>query len=111
MNKAKYLRITMHDNDFCCSLEFVGELLQQIFMFEVEYPTEKDFPTMKEMIKHIWYGVDNIQGMLRWNERHWQNGLNVFDPHLEFVNFKDIPDWDNSESIYIPMFDGQIIIR
>ena len=30
---------------------------------------------------------------------------------LEFVNYLDIPDWDNYESIYIPMFEGEILVR
>lgn len=41
---ARYLKITIHDNDFTNSLIHIGYLLQQVFEFEGECPTEKDFP-------------------------------------------------------------------
>lgn len=33
-----------------------------------------------------------------------------FEPTLKFVDYLDIPDWDNGESIYIPMFENAEII-
>ena len=112
---ATYLRVTIHDNDFTIPLEFVGELLNQLFYFYRKYPTEKDFPALKKMIKHIWYGVSNIEDMIgapEYNFPNYQeNKLEWFEPTLEFVDYLDIPDWDNNESIYIPMFDGDVITR
>lgn len=107
---AKYLRITIHDNDFTNSLEHIGCLLQQVFEFECEYPTEKDFPILKEMIKHLWYGTHHTMRCLRYND-YIETPIDYFNCELEFVNFLDIPDWDNFESIYIPMFYGEILIR
>lgn len=109
MNDAKYLRVTIHDNDFTSSLLYVGNLLQQVFI-DNEYPTEQDFGVLKEMIMHIWYGIHEITEKLRFEECDLC-GFDYFEPNLEFVNFEDIPDWDNSESIYIPMFDGEILLR
>lgn len=34
-----------------------------------------------------------------------------FEPTLEFVDYLDIPQWDNDESVYIPMFENAEIIR
>ena len=35
-----------------------------------------------------------------------------FEPDLEIVDYLDIPDWDNSESAFIPLFnDGAVIYR
>lgn len=106
---AKYLRVTIHDNDFTNQLLYVGDLLHQVFA-DNGYPTEQDFGILKEMIAHIWYGVHEIMGKLRFGECDLC-GFDYFEPDLEFVDFEDIPDWDNSESIYIPMFDGEILLR
>ena len=106
---AKYLRVTVHDNDFTSPLLYVGGLLQQVFT-DNEYPTEQDSDILKEMIAHIWYGAYEIISKLRFGECDLC-GFDYFEPDLEFVDFEDIPDWDNSESIYIPMFDGEILLR
>ena len=107
---TKYLRVTICDNDFTSSLLCVGGLLQQIFKYEGKYPTKQDFNILKEMIEHIWYGTYEIMNKLRFGECGLC-GFDYFEPDLEFVDFEDIPDWDNSESIYIPMFDGEILLR
>lgn len=107
---AKYLRVTIHDNDFTNSLLLVGGLLKQVFKYEGKYPIEQDFDILKETIKHIWYGTRGIMNQLCFGKCILY-GIDYFEPHLEFVDFEDIPDWDNSESIYIPMFDGEILLR
>ena len=107
----KYLRVTIHDNDFTSSLQMVGELLYDIFQFEEKYPTEEDFVILKEIINHLWFGADMAQDLMRWGRLNVPN-MKYFEPSLEFVNFANIPDWDNYESIYIPMFDdGEIITK
>lgn len=110
MMNNKYLRVTIYDNDFTNSLLLVGGLLKQVFKYEGKYPIEQDFDILKEAIKHIWYGTHGIMNPLRFGKCILY-GIDYFEPHLEFVDFEDIPDWDNSESIYIPMFDGEILLR
>ena len=51
MSNAKYLRITMHDNDYIRYIEYVSELLKNIFekeCFNFKYElcsiSEDDFP-------------------------------------------------------------------
>lgn len=109
--EGKYLRITIHDNDFSMSLEWIGELLYEIFYTEDNYPTEEQLPMLKEHIKYLWHRTYMIQDLMRWNSVG-DDDANYFNPHLEFVDYADIPDWDNRESIYIPMFDdAKILIR
>jgi hypothetical protein len=102
---AKYLRVTIHDNDFTSSLKMISNLLYETFQYEGRYPTEEDFPVLKECIKHLWFGEHLASSLMRWGERDTVD-INYFEPHLEFVDFSDIPVWDNDESVYIPMFDN-----
>lgn len=111
MNNARYLRITMHDNDFITSLKHVGYLLRQIFEFQGVYPAEEDIPVLSEMVNHLWYATHNIMEKVNWYRNYKESKFDYFDCRLEFVNYLDIPDWDNSESIYIPMFIGEILTR
>ncbi len=110
MINGRYLKITMHDNDFTSSLAHVGYLLQQIFEYEEKYPKEQDFPVLKELIKHLWYGTHNIMGKVRWND-YGETPIEYFNCQLEFIKYSDIPYWDDCSSIYIPMFIGEILIR
>ena len=107
----KYLRITIHDNDFSLSLRWIGELLYEIFWAEDNYPTEDKLPVLKEYVKRLWHSTYMIQDCMRWFPAgNVDEGY--FEPDLEFVDFADIPDWDNGESIYIPMFDdAKILVR
>jgi hypothetical protein len=108
---GKYLRVTIYDNDFTTSLEMISELLYETFRFEDRYPTEEDFSALKEHIKHLWFAEHMIMELMRWGECDTIN-INYFEPRLEFVDYLDIPDWDNAESVYIPMFDGaEILMR
>ena len=109
-SNTKYLRITIHDNDFTTSLEMISELLYETFQFEDKYPTEEDFSVLKEYIKHLWFGEHMIMHLMRWRSCDTIN-INYFEPSLEFVDYLDIPDWDNAESVYIPMFDNAKILR
>lgn len=107
---AKYLRITIHDNDFTSSLEEVGILLYKMFN-QYEYPTEDQLPMISECIKQLWYSITSLDTFL--HRGHLTNvDISYFTPILEFIDYLDIPDWDNYESIYIPMFDNaDIIVR
>ena len=111
-NEHKYLRVTIHDNDFSFSLELIGSLLYEIFYFEDNYPTEEHLPMLKEHIKHLWYRTYRIQDLMRYQSAGGSVTAGYFNPNLEFVDAADIPDWDNGESIYIPMFeDAKVLFR
>lgn len=110
--KALYLRITIHDNDFIHSLTEVGRVLQNIFWSENKYIMPEDnLEELKVMIQHIWYGIHNANHIVRCGE-HWSK-FEYFKPTLEFVEYLNIPEDDNYESIYIPLFDAseEILVR
>ena len=112
---AKYLRITMHDNDFWFSLTLVADMLYKIFNFEGRFPEEDELPLLKKYIQSLWFSLDNISDVMCWNKNSVsfkETAEKHFEPTLEFVDYLDIPEWDNDESVYIPMFEiGEIIRR
>lgn len=64
-----------------------------------------------ERPRDIWYGIHNIECNLSWSE-YRETRLDYFECELEIVDYLDIPDWDNYESVYVPMFsDAEILIR
>lgn len=107
---AKYLRVTIHDNDFRISLEFVCDLLYEVFYLTGNYPTEEQLPMLKECIKHLWFGSHMSISLMDYGGCNTTD-IKYFNPHLEFVDFLDIPDWDNGESAYIPMFDDAEVLH
>ena len=108
---TKYLRITIHDNDFTICLQLIGELLYESFQFAELYPMEEDFSVLKEGIKHLLLGEYTVASAICYGE-YSPVDINYLEPHLEFIDYSEIPDWDNDESIYIPMFDdAEILMR
>ena len=111
---AKYLRITMHDNDFTQSLIQLANMLYEIFLFEGRFPEKDELPLLKNYVKHLWFSLHNISSIMRWNKNSVglrESPESLFNPQLEFVDYIDIQDWDNDESVYIPMFKNAEIIR
>ena len=111
----KYLRVTIHDNDFTSSLRIACEAFYQFCYEEDNYPDEEDFPIIREYFSHVWVGLDLLQDLLRWKGtsiEHKGSSMAYLNPELSFIEFEDIPDWDNHENVYIPMFDnGEILMR
>ena len=56
----RYLKITIHDNDFTNSLEQVAHTLNRIFSTIGKYPEED--------IESLWFSIDNIWQIMRWNK-------------------------------------------
>lgn len=50
------------------------------------------------------WGIHNISHALL-GKYSWTTPLSVFDCDLSIVDEHDIPEWDNGESIYVPMFE------
>ncbi len=111
---AKYLRVTIHDNDFWHSLSLLADMLYEIFIEECRFPEEDELPLLKKYIRPLWFSLHNLNSVMRWNKNSVgfkETIEEYFEPTLEFVDYVDIPDWDNDESVYIPMFEGAEIIR
>jgi hypothetical protein len=110
----RYLKITIHDNDFTNSLEQVAHTLNGIFSITGRYPEEDELPLLKKYIESLWFSIDNIWQIMRWNKNSVgfsENPEKIFKPVLEFVEYEDIPDWDDNSSVYIPMFNTNILVR
>lgn len=111
MSHKRYLRVTIHDNDFTSSLEQTCETLYNIFQFEECFPEEEDFDTVSGLIKAIWHGVYMAEHWARWSTLNNLDATYLM-PKLEFVAYDNLPDWDNGESVYIPMFyNGCVLTR
>lgn len=96
--------VTMRDNDFSMSLELLGETLSHVFSI-YEYPNSKeDLERIKEYVQNIVWGIHNISHAFL-GKYSWTTPLSIFDCDLSIVDEHDIPEWDNAESIYIPMFE------
>ena len=107
--ESKYLRVSIGDNDFSFCLEMVSNLLYETFQRVGKYPTEEDFPVLKVIIKHLLFGEYMLHDTI-YQGNVPVVGMGYFEPYLKFVDYWDIPDWDNAESFYIPMFDGAEIL-
>lgn len=109
--KNLYLYISIRDNDFKFELEDVCRLLYEFFQFTDDYPeNEQDLKELKPIVQNLLYQRDQLK---RYKDKNYPNvPVSYFKPQMKFINSLDIPDWDNGESAYIPMFDdGEVTIR
>lgn len=125
---APYLRVTIHDNDFTSYAYELGDAIRDILRFACDNFTTStveqiDLEAIKPYIASIWYGIDALSHHFWWkgtsrNENQTNTCRNWFEDglDLEIVDYTDILDWDNCESIYIALYanddkDTEIIIR
>lgn len=104
----------MHDNDFSHSLEQLSKMLYEIFIGEGRFPEEDELSLLKKYIQSLWFSLHNLDFVMRWNKNSvafTETAEKYFVPTLEFVDYLNIPDWDNDESVYVPMFENAEIIR
>lgn len=112
---VKYLHITMYDNDFINSLSLLADMLYAIFILEERFPEEDELTLLKKYIQPLWFSIHNINSIMSRNKTvvgFTETLEKYFEPILEFIDYLDIPNWDDSQSVYIPMFENaEIIIR
>lgn len=104
----KYLRITIYDNDFMDELEDAAWILWQSFGYYEKAPTEKDFPYLEKCIRNIMSNSYCVNILCRGDENLPDTEVydEYFTPKLSIVKREDIPDWENYECIYVPLFPG-----
>lgn len=105
--QAKYLSISIHDNDFMNYAESLMESINFMFKFFHFYPKdEQDLERLKSGIAHMWTSYDLIDKACQGT--FGENRLDMFMKNLDLkiVDFTDIPDWDNYETMYIPLFEN-----
>ena len=110
----KYLKITIFDNDFMDELEDAANVLHAAFYGYDKYPTEKDFPYLEKCIRNLMSNSYCIHCFARGDEDlpNTETNDKYFTPKLSIVKEFDIPEWENYECIYIPLFeDGDILKR
>ena len=105
---AKYLKITIHDNDFTSYIECLAEAIMNMFKFTVWKPkTDEDLEKLKPGIAHVWTGLAMIRQVTCK-----QPDSNIYDYIMEHLDlsieeFENIPDSvDNYEDLYIPLFES-----
>ena len=108
-----YLKITLHDNDFTSYWLELGEAIQGIIRFECNnFETKsvegKDIEAIKPYIAKLWWAINSLSGHFRWKGSpidQKPTKMDVFDGvDVEIIDYVNIPEWDNAESIYIPLF-------
>lgn len=110
---SQYLRITLHDNDFTSYWEALVVSIESIVNdFHTVYVGENfdwDMDRLAAAIQYLWYAMDEMdyacdsparRACFANQRRHT---VDSFKPDISIVDYKDIPDWENSEVIYIPL--------
>lgn len=112
---APYLVIRIGDNDFTSFAESVANALTAMF-YSYDYPkNDEDLEMLKEPIARLWASLTILNDVMKKVEdRKWPATPNNFDHIFEYmkerlslriVDFSELPDWDNYESICIPLFE------
>ncbi len=111
--EVKYLKITIHDNDFTSFIEELGEVIMNMFKWNVWKPkTDEDLEKLKPAIAHVWTGLEMICQAAGTHPD--SNIYNYIMEHLDLsiVEFENIPhSGDNYEDLYIPLFEyGEVFV-
>lgn len=115
--KAPYLIVRIGDNDFTTFAESLAKALSAMFYLH-EYPkTEEDLELLKVPVARLWAALDIVNDVMKKVEDpKWPNEPNNFDSifyymkgriSLKIVDFSELPDDDNHESIIIPLFETE----
>ena len=99
----KWLRLTIHDNDYTVFGRILGEAIRKMIFWRGEQIQEDDVEGYREVIAELWSAFqkfDNVGLQL-------DNNIDVEFFKANMV-MKIVGDWDieayNYETIYIPMF-------
>ena len=107
--ECKYLAITVHDNDFITELRLTAECIVSlpiIDLSKVSSSSSEDMDKIALSIQHILFGV--YTGLGVFDKYHNNNtGVEKFKPDIKVIDFFDIPDDDNRQSVYIPLFNNK----
>ena len=112
---APYLVVRIGDNDFTSFAESLAKALTAMFDL-YDYPkTEADLELLKVPVARLWAALDIVNDVMKKVEDpKWPHGPDNFDHifeymtsriSLEIVDYADLDDDDNHESICIPLFD------
>lgn len=114
-NKSNlYLKLSIHDNDYWYIIERVSESLSEFFYFLDITPNilKNKLPQLKIYIQDMLYTTYTMCFLLKGRDKDEElTSRDYFEPDLEIVDYLDIPNWDNGENAFIPLFDADVIYR
>lgn len=113
-HEAPYLHISIGDNDFTTVSPALEKALGEMFYLN-DFPGSGDLVKLREPIVALWVGAVMMNEAMEWDDESRHNDYGKLREYmlerlkLEIVKFEDIPDWDNYESIYVPLYgDGTV---
>ena len=113
-HEAPYLRISIGDNDFTTVSPALEKALGEMFYLN-DFPGSEGLVKLREPIVALWVGAVMMDEAMKWDDDSRNNDYGKLREYmlerlkLEIVKFEDIPDWDNYESIYVPLYgDGTV---
>lgn len=115
--KAPYLIVRIGDNDFTSFAESLAKALSAMF-YLYDYPkTEADLEMLKVPVARLWAALDIVNDVMKKvDDPKWSHEPNNFESifyymkgriSLKIVDFSELPDDDNHESICIPLFETE----
>ena len=114
-NKSNlYLKLSIHDNDYWYIIERVSESLSEFFYFLDITPNilKNKLLQLKIYIQDMLYTTYTMCFLLKGRDKDEElTSRDYFEPDLEIVDYLDIPNWDNGENAFIPLFDADVIYR
>lgn len=113
-DKCEYLAVTLHDNDFITELRLMAECIISLPIIDLtkinESASSEDMDKIALSIQYLLCGIYN--GNLAFGYTNNYIALERFKPDMKIVDFFDIPEDDNRQSVYIPLFgDKEYIVR
>ena len=105
MNTRNYLKVTVHDNDFIHPLLKAVGVLYDICYENDRYPDETDLEDIRIFINHLCFNIKQISDHFEWDITTSEHLLEYLMPDICIIDGSDIPEWDNAESVYMPLFD------
>lgn len=111
--EAKYLKITIHDNDFTGYADILASAIKDMFKWLCWVPTtDESLEKLKPAIANVWTGLEMVHQ--ESCSRQFSNFYDYIMEHIDLsiVDFENIPDSvDNYEDVYIPLFEyGEIFV-
>lgn len=110
----KFLEISIHDNDLYFTLEFVGNMMNDIMQFSSvgdrgEF-SQDEIDKLKIIVQELLFNARELRIMC--DNRFPHTDKDYFKPDIRVVNGSEVEEWDNAETLYIPLsYDGEIFIR
>lgn len=99
----KWLRITVHDNDYTGFGRILGEAIREMIFWRGEQIREDNIEAYRKEIAEMWAAFQKFDNVGLQLDRDTETEFFKVNMVMEIIEDSDI-EADNYESIYIPMF-------